>query len=372
VYIIFLPAVGIVSSIVPVFSQRRIIGYLWLALATMVTAVIGFGVWVHHMFAVGLPSTSMAFFSAASLLITIPSGIQMMAWLATVIAGKPVLKTAFLFVLGFFFVFVIGGVTGVMFASVPFDTAITDSYFVVAHFHYVLFGGSVFPIFAAMYYWFPKIYGRLMDERLGTISFWLILVGFNLTFFPMHISGILGMPRRIYTYHAGLGWDLWNLLSSIGSYVLAAGILVTLGNWVLSCGLRRGAPAGPDPWNGESLEWATSSPPLAYNFREIHIVKSPEPLWDQPELREGAVHIQELTLAADHETLGTTVLDAQPEAIIPMPETSYTPVVTALGIALVFTGILTTFVAVSVAGALVTVAGLLAWFRWHGGGAVAG
>src|SRR6266571_3875456 len=238
VYIIFLPAVGIVSSIVPVFSRRRIVGYLWLALATMATGVIGFGVWVHHMFAVGLPNLSMAFFSAASLLITIPTAVQIFAWAATIIAGRPVFKTAFLFILGFLLVFVIGGVTGVMFAAVPFDQQITDSYFVVAHFHYVLFGGAVFPIFAAIHYWIPKMYGRMMHEGLGKLSFWLIFLGFNLTFFPMHVSGLLGMPRRVYTYHANLGWNVWNVLSSVGSFVLSLGILVVLVNFLLY-GLRR-------------------------------------------------------------------------------------------------------------------------------------
>ncbi len=361
VYIIFLPAVGIVSSIVPVFSRRRIVGYLWLALATMATGVIGFGVWVHHMFAVGLPNLSMAFFSAASLLITIPSGVQIFAWLATIISGKPVLKTPMLFVLGFLFVFVVGGVTGVMFAAVPFDQQITDSYFVVAHFHYVLFGGAVFPIFGAIHYWVPKMWGRLMDEGLGRLSFWLIFLGFNLTFFPMHISGLLGMPRRIYTYHAGLGWDLWNLLSTIGSFVLSLGILVVVANFFRS--LRSGRPAGPDPWGGESLEWATSSPPPPYNFLEIPIVRSGEPVWDQPELREHAVRVQELTLAEEHETLGTSVLDAQPESILPMPEESYTPVATAFGIAVLFVGLLTGLYPVIVLGGLAGIAGLLAWFR---------
>jgi cytochrome c oxidase subunit I+III len=370
VYIIFLPAVGIVSSIVPVFARRRIIGYIYLALATMVTGVIGFGVWVHHMFAVGLPDLSMSFFSAASLLITIPSAVQIFAWLATIIAGKPVFKTPFLFILGFLFTFVVGGVTGVMFASVPFDQQITDSYFVVAHFHYVLFGGAVFPMFAAVYFWFPKMWGRLMDERLGRLSFWLIFLGFNLTFFPMHISGLLGMPRRVYTYHAGLGWDLWNLLSTLGGYVLAAGILVTVLNAVKTYTLRRGPAAGPDPWGGESLEWATSSPPPPYNFLEIPQIRSPEPVWDQPELRDEAIRVQELTLAEEHETLGTTVLDAQPEVLLPMPEESYTPVVTAFGLSVLFAGIVFSIPASIVAGGVIVVAGLLAWFRWEEGGAV--
>jgi cytochrome c oxidase subunit I+III len=367
VYIIFLPAVGIVSTIVPVFSRRRIIGYVWLALATMTIAIVGFGVWVHHMFATGLPSTTLSFFSAASLLITIPSGIQIVAWLATIISGRPVLKTPMLFILGFLFTFVIGGVTGVMFASVPFDQQITDSYFVVAHFHYVLFGGAVFPLFGAIYYWVPKIWGRMLHEGLGKLSFWLILVGFNLTFFPMHILGLLGMPRRIYTYQAGLGWDLWNLLASIGAYILAAGILATVVNYVWS--LRSGAPAGRDPWGSADLEWATTSPPPPYNFAQIPIVRSAEPLWDQPELRhlDQDVFQTRLSLAGEHETLGTTVVDAEPESILPMPESSYVPIATALGIAAIFTGALTRLWPVAALGLLIMVGGLMTWLKPRAG-----
>jgi cytochrome c oxidase subunit I+III len=363
VYIIFLPAVGIVSTIVQTFSRRPIIGYVWLALATMATGVIGFGVWVHHMFAVGLPNLSMAFFSAASMLITIPAGVQIFAWIATVLAGRPVLKTPMLFILGFIFVFVMGGVTGVMFAAVPFDQQITDSYFVVAHFHYVLFGGAVFPIFAAIYYWTPKMFGRLMHEGLGKLSFWLIFLGFNLTFFPMHIAGLLGMPRRVYTYHAGLGWDLWNLLSTIGGYVLALGIFVVVVNFVRS--VRGGTSAGPDPWGGPDLEWATSSPPPEYNFLEIPTVRSNTPLWDQPEVQEMGhrVHDLQRTLAEGHDTMGTTVVDADPESVLAMPETTYVPIVTAAGIAVAFTGFLTLLYPLIVAGGLVFIGGLLAWVR---------
>jgi cytochrome c oxidase subunit 1/cytochrome c oxidase subunit I+III len=363
VYIIFLPAVGIVSTIVPTFSRRRIIGYVWMALATMSIAIIGFGVWVHHMFAVGLPNLSMAFFSAASMLITIPSGVQIFAWIATIISGRPVLKTPMLYVLGFLFVFVVGGVTGVMFASVPFDQQITDSYFVVAHFHYVLFGGAVFPILAAIHYWTPKMFGRLMHEGLGKLSFWLIFLGFNLTFFPMHIAGLLGMPRRIYTYHGGLGWDLWNLLSTIGGYVLAAGLLVVLLNFLWS--VAGGAEAGSDPWGGPDLEWATSSPPPHYNFIEIPTVRSGNPLWDQPELREMGRRIHDLrrTLAEGHETLGTTVVDAEPESVLPMPEGTFAPIVTALGVAGMFAGFLTLLYPVIAVGGLIFIGGLLAWIR---------
>src|SRR3954447_5118240 len=221
VYIIFLPAVGIVSTIVPVFARRPLVAPDLVALATLATAFLGFGVWVHHMFAVGLPQVSMTFFAAASMVIVIPSGIQIFAWLATIIRGEPVLRTPFLFVVGFIVVFVIGGLSGVMFAVIPFDQQVTDSYFVVAHFHYVLFGGAVFPILAAIHYWLPKITGRMLDERAGVASFWTIFLGFNLTFFPMHIVGLLGMPRRVYTYPTGLGWETLNLISSLGAVVLA-------------------------------------------------------------------------------------------------------------------------------------------------------
>ncbi|TMK86081.1 MAG: cytochrome c oxidase subunit I [Actinobacteria bacterium] len=363
VYIIFLPAVGIVSTIIPAFTRRRIIGYVWLALATMATAIIGFGVWVHHMFAVGLPNLSMAFFSAASMLITIPSGVQIFAWIATIISGRPVFKTPMLFIMGFVFVFVMGGVTGVMFASVPFDQQITDSYFVVAHFHYVLFGGAVFPIFAAIHYWAPKMSGRMLHEGWGKVSFWLIFLGFNLTFFPMHIAGLLGMPRRIYTYHGGLGWDVWNLLSTIGGFVLAAGLLVVVLNFLWS--LRAGAPAGSDPWGAPDLEWATSSPPPHYNFLEIPTVRSNTPLWDQPELREMGrrVHDLQRTMAEGHVTIGTTVVDAEPEAILPMPESTFVPVVTAIGVTGIFVGFLTLIYPVIVIGGAIAIGGLQAWVR---------
>jgi cytochrome c oxidase subunit 1/cytochrome c oxidase subunit I+III len=363
VYIIFLPAVGIVSAIVPVFSRRPIIGYPWLALAMMATAVIGFGVWVHHMFATGIPATALAFFSAASLLITIPSGIQVFGWLATIIAGRPDLRTPLLFVLGFLFTFVVGGVTGPMFAAVPFDQAITDSYFVVAHFHYVLFGGAVFPIFAAIYYWLPKMYGRMYHEGLGKLSFWLIFLGFNAAFFPMHISGLLGMPRRIYTYDPGLGWDVWNLVSTLGAYVLAAGIFVVLVAWIHA--VRLGRPAGPNPWAADSLEWATSSPPPHYDFVQLPVVRSRQPLWDQPELRDigERAHDPRLAFADEHETLGTTVLDADPEALLPMPEGSYAPVALAAGLAGIFTGLLVQLVPLVAVGVAVTVGAMLGWFR---------
>jgi cytochrome c oxidase subunit I len=362
VYIIFLPAVGIVSAIIPVFARRSIVGYVFLALATMATAIVGFGVWVHHMFAVGLPSMALTFFSAASMLITIPSAVQVFAWLATLIAGRPVLKSPLLFILGFLFIFVVGGVTGVMFAAVPFDQQITDSYFVVAHFHYVLFGGAVFPIFAAIHYWVPKMYGRMMHESLGKLAFWSMFIGFNLTFFPMHISGLLGMPRRIYTYHGGLGWDLWNLLSTIGGLVLGLGILVVIVNFLKS--VRSGAVAGPDPWGGESLEWATSSPPPPYNFLEIPTVRSLEPVWDQPEIRHLDQQVRDpANVLLGHETLGTSVMDADEESVLPMPHGSYVPVTTALGMAGIFAGLLTGVVPVTVIGLGVATAGILFWFR---------
>ncbi|MDQ4142190.1 MAG: cytochrome c oxidase subunit I [Actinomycetota bacterium] len=365
VYIVVLPAFGIVSAIIPTWARRRMIGYTYIVLAELAVAVIGFGVWVHHMFATGIPSLSLSFISAASFMVAIPSGVQVFAWIATLIAGRPILRTPMLFVLGFIITFVIGGVTGVMFSSVPFDQATTDSMFVVAHLHYVLVGGAVFPIFAGLYHWLPKMTGRMLDERLGKWSFWLIFIGFNLNMFPLHLTGLWGQPRRIYTYHAGLGWDFPNLLSTIGAFTMALGVLLTLWNWARS--LRRGEPAGPNPWDGETLEWATASPPRSYNFETIPTVKSREPLWDQPELKDGAAPPDEggWPLASGHVTLATTVVEASPQAIVEMPHASPWPFLLTLALMVLFFGLLVDSWVLSAAGIILSTVGILGWFAPH-------
>ncbi|MGH2817430.1 MAG: cytochrome c oxidase subunit I [Actinomycetota bacterium] len=362
VYIIVLPAFGLVSMMIPVLSGRRIIGYTYIVLAEMAVALIGFGVWAHHMFAVGIPQIALSFISASSFLVTIPSAIQVFAWLATLVAGKPQLKTPMLFVLGFIVIFVIGGLSGVMFAAIPFDQQTTDSYFVVAHFHYVLIGGAVFPIFGGLYYWLPKMTGRLLSEGLGKVSFWLMFVGFNLAFFPMHISGLLGQPRRTYTYEGGLGWDVWNLLATIGSFVLALGVLVTLVNWFRSAGF--GPPAGDDPWGGETLEWSTTSPPPEYNFETIPAVRSLHPMWDQPELHKGPQRPEDgaYVLADGHETLGTSMLDAGPQAILRMPHESPWPVALTVALMATLYGVLVDAYVFAGLGAVACLAAVAGWF----------
>jgi len=388
VYIIFLPAAGMVSEIVSVFSRRRTVGYTFLALSAVATAIISFGVWAHHMFATGLPPVANSFFSAATLTITIPAGIQFFAWIATIWDGKPVWKTAFLFILGFLFTFLIGGLSGVMFAVVPFDQQITDSYFVVAHFHYVLIGGMVFPLFAAFYYWLPKMTGRLLDEGLGQWNFWTFFVGFNLTFFPMHISGLLGMPRRVYTYLPGMGFEIPNLLSTIGAFLLALSVLLFIINWIWS--LRDGEFAGDDPWGGGTLEWATTSPPPVYNFGLIPTVRSAHPLWDSrstvyepsdaqqassPTRPEETVEIERASgemAEVEHEqrrftdpqareTLLTTILDGQPDAIMHIPEDSYWPFVLALGLLIFFTGLLVNLLVLAGVGGVIALIATIAW-----------
>jgi cytochrome c oxidase subunit I+III len=362
VYIIFLPAVGIVSSVVPVFSRRPMVAYTWVALSTVATAVIGFGVWVHHMFAVGLPQISMGFFAAASMIIAIPSGVQVFAWIATVLGGRPVLRTPLLFCLGFVVVFVIGGVTGVMFASIPFDQQVTDSYFVVAHFHYVLFGGAVFPVFAGLYYWVPKTTGRLLDEFWGRWSFWLIFVGFNATFFPMHIAGLLGMPRRVWTWPEGLGWEPYNLLATVGAFVLTAGILVTAVNVIVS--RRRGRAAGDDPWGGDTLEWAVGSPPPEYDFAVIPEVRDRHPNWDrEARLRDTERALGRTPVPAEgHRTVATTVLDAEPVEVMDMPHESAYPLLVTAALSLIFVGFLTEAeLAVAAVGTVLFLAGVGGW-----------
>src|SRR5215213_8612554 len=265
VYIIFIPATGFVSAIIPTFVRRPVFGYTALVLSLVSTGFIGFGLWVHHMFAAGLPAMGESFFTAATMMIVIPSGIQIFCWIATIWGGRPIFKTPMLFVMGFFFTFVLGGMTGVMQASVPLDLQVHDTYFVVAHFHYVLIGGSVFPLFGAFYYWMPKFTGRMLSEPLGKLNFWLMFIGFNLTFFPMHILGLHGMTRRIYTYLPETGWGRLNFLATAGAFLFGFSLLLMLINFVYHC--FRGRPAGDNPWNAPTLEWATSSPAPSYNFR---------------------------------------------------------------------------------------------------------
>ena len=340
VYAIVLPAMGIVSDALPVFCRRPLVGYTAVALSTVLTMILGFGVWLHHMFATGLPNTALSFFSAASMVIAIPSAVAVFAWLATIATGRIVWRTPFLFFAGFIVLFVIGGVSGFMTGSVPVDWQLTDTYFVVAHIHYVLIGINLFPVVGGIYYWFPKLTGRMMDERLGQWSFWTMFIGFNLGFFPMHIVGLMGMPRRIYTYPDGLGWDTLNLITTIGSFVLAVGILLFLINIVMS--YRRGAIAGPNPWDAPTLEWATPSPPPPYNFAVIPIVASRHPLWeDRLQEQEDRSSIDRgLVLDHGREVLATTALDAEPDVILKMPGDTPLPFLLSLALVTALAGLL--------------------------------
>lgn len=344
VYAIVLPAMGMVSDGLPTFCRRPLVGYTPVALATVLTMVLGFGVWAHHMFATGIPAMALSYFSATSMVVVLPSAVAVFAWIATVWTGCPQFTSAFLFFTGFVFVFVIGGVSGFMTAAVPVDFQLTHTYFVVAHLHYVLIGINVFPVVGAIYYWFPKFSGKLMNERLGKWNFWTMFIGFNVGFFPMHILGLAGMPRRIYTYQDGLGWGTLNLIVTLGSYVFAVGILLTIINVFVS--LRRGKVAGPNPWDAPSLEWSVSSPPPPYNFAVIPIVASRYPLWedrlqhrDNPDDDASSLE-RGLLLDKGRETIGTTSLDAEPDVILKMPGDTYAPLVLAVALTALFVGAL--------------------------------
>ena len=279
VYILILPVFGMISEILPVFARKPIFGYTFIAWSGVAIGFLSFTVWAHHMFAVGLPLIAQAFFAASTTLIAIPTAVKIFNWIATIWFGKVSLKVPMLFALGFIAMFLIGGLDGAALALVPFDYQVTDTYFVVSHLHYVLFGGSVFGIFAGFYYWFPKISGKLMNERLGQVQFWLTLIGVNMTFFSMHILGLLGMPRRIYTYPDNLGWNEMNLLQTVGAFILGIAIMVFFWNLIIS--LRSGEPAGDDPWDAFTLEWDTTSPPAHYNFLKIPTVRSRRPFYDK-------------------------------------------------------------------------------------------
>jgi cytochrome c oxidase subunit I len=363
VYIIILPAFGIATAIIPTFTRRRMVAFPLVALAELLVAFIGFGVWVHHMFSVGLSTATTVYFAAASLIIVIPSGIQLFAWITTIVTGTPRFKTPLLWIVGFIVLFMLGGLSGVMFAAIPFDQQVTDSYFVVAHFHYVIFGAAVFPVLGGMYYWFPKVTGRMYYERWGQASFWLSFAGMNLTFFPMHIVGLLGMPRRDYTYSGGLGWTAPNLIETIGAYLLAAGLLMVVANLAVS--LVRGEAAGNDPFGGDTLEWATTSPPPRYNFPVIPKVSSPYAMWDREDREEDARNLERgrKVLERGHETPASTAVDADWDEVLTMPSDSIWPPVLALALAGIFAFLLLKLWIV--AGVfLLACLGVLA--AWHG------
>ena len=278
VYIMALPAFGMISEVIPVFSRKPIFGYEFVAGSTVAIALLSFGVWAHHMFAAGLGYRVNLAFTAGSMLIAVPTGVKVFNWIATMWGGTIRLTTSMAFAVAFLLEFVIGGLSGITFAAAPVDWQVTDTYYVVAHFHYVLFGGTLFAVFAATYYWFPKMSGRLLSERWGKVHFWLTIIGFNLTFFVQHILGILGMPRRVYTYPDLPGWGALNMVSTIGAFVLGVSVIVFLAN--VGHSLLRGKVAGDNPWDAWTLEWATRSPPPPENFDRLPVVRGRRPLWD--------------------------------------------------------------------------------------------
>jgi cytochrome c oxidase subunit I len=327
VYFIFLPGLGFISAIIPTFVRRPMFGHDAIVLSLIATGFLSFGLWVHHMFATNVPELGKSFFTAMSFMIAIPTALQIFCWIATLWMGRVRMRTPMLFVLGFFFVLMIGGLTGVMLGSVPLDLQLHDSSFVVAHLHYVLLGGAVFPLFAAIYYWFPKITGRMLSERLGRWQCALFFIGVNTTFFPMHLLGLAGMTRRVYTYGPETGWGALNMVATIGQVINDLSMFLFVLNVGLS--LFKGERAGNDPWGAGTLEWSVPSPPPAYNFLALPVVSSREPLWSSP--REGPTHVSGLSTRI-REGLVTTVLDALPDTRYAYPPPEIWPFIAALAV----------------------------------------
>ncbi len=361
VYVLVLPAMGVVSEVLPVFSRKPLFGYPFVVFSGAAIGFMGFGVWSHHMFASGMGPVAEAGFAISTMLIAVPTGIKIFNWIGTTWGGSLILKTPMLFALGFIAMFTIGGLSGVTHSIVPADWQQTDTYYVVAHFHYVLFGGALFGLFAGVYYWFPKLTGRMMGEGLGKLHFWLTLLSFNLTFGPMHLLGLQGQPRRTYTYGEGLGFDTWNLVSTVGSFLLALAVLIFIVNLVRS--LRHGEVAGNDPWDARTVEWMTSSPPPEHDFDEIPQVTSRDELWHRKYTEDGEGRPVERDGPRDYYETGTAT-------DVHLPSPSYYPALTAAGALGVGFGVVywPAGIVAIVAGVLVTLWGLFGWSMEPPGG----
>ncbi len=357
VYVIFIPAMGMLSMIIPVFSRRPIVGYPYVAMATVLTGLVGFGVWLHHMFSVGMSNMAMSFFSAGSMLVSIFTIIQVFAWIATIWRGRTVLTAAMYYAMGSVALLIIGGLNGVYTAIIPVDWQVHDTYFVVAHIHYVLIGANVFPVFAGFYYWLPKMMGRMMNERLGKLSFWVMFIGFNVGFFPMHLLGLAGMPRRIYTYAPGLGLSGLNMTTTIGAFIFGIGILISFYNFAVS--RRFGRIAGKNPWNADTLEWETDSPPAPYATIHIPTVVSRHPLWDDHEEEEDPEGSR--VLDRGRQTPATTWLDGEPFAISQMPGETIAPLLLALSLFILCIALVFQLLWLALAGLILTFASACYW-----------
>jgi cytochrome c oxidase subunit 1 len=356
VYILILPAMGIVSEVLPTFSRKPLFGYAAVVFSGIAIGFMGWGVWAHHMFTVGLGPVATTAFALSTMFIAVPTGVKIFNWLGTLWGGSIRFTSAMLFSIGFVAMFIIGGLSGVTHAIVPSDYQQQDTYYIVAHFHYVLFGGAIFGLFSGAYYWLPKVTGKLLSEGLGKLHFWLMLIGFNLTFGPMHILGLQGMPRRYYRYAEGTGWDFWNLVSTIGAFLIAASIAVFMVNVIRS--LARGKEAGADPWDARTLEWSIPSPPPHYNFAEIPKVKARDDLWHHKYSEDHGGRAVPVVAGAAIEEQEDEEHEGHPD--IHMPDLSYYPLLAAAGLPVIGWGLIYHW-SVAVVGALITVAGLFGW-----------
>jgi cytochrome c oxidase subunit I len=372
VYILILPAMGVVSEVLPVFARKPLFGYAAVVFSGAAIGFMGWGVWAHHMFAAGLGPVANSAFALSTMFIAVPTGVKIFNWLGTLWGGSLRLTTPMLFAIGFVALFIIGGLSGVTHSVVPSTYQQTDTYYIVAHIHYVLFAGALFGIFAGLYYWYPKLTGRVMNDRMGKVHFWLMFVGANLTFGPMHILGLQGMPRRIYTYADGFGWNLWNLVETIGAFTIAVSILVFMANWVIS--RRRGREAGADPWDARTVEWLTTSPPPPHNFDEIPVIHARDELWHRKYAEdERGIPVEVVRGGAGDREPGTAgEIHDEPAGHgdhgdhggghgIHMPSPSYFPLIAALGLPILCYGLIFAAVPAVVAGGVVALVGLYGW-----------